>query len=254
MFLDIDDARLHVVSFGAGPRTFVAHGGWTGSWELWEPPFEALSRSMRCVAWDHRGTGATVAPVASISPARLVADLFAVLDRLGTERCVLAGESMGAVVALLAVAERPERFDGLVLVSGAAMVTPEATGALVAGARVNYPATARAFVDACVPEPDSEHIRRWGRAILARSEAEAAARLFETAWGVRPDLSRVRCPTLLLHGEADAIVPLAAARALAAALPDATLHVLPGAGHVPTMTRTTEVVEHIEAWLARLPA
>ena len=225
MFLEIDDARLHVVSFGAGRRTFVAHGRWTGSWELWEPPFEALSCSMRCVAWDHRGTGATVAPVASISPARLVADLFAVLDRRGIDRCVRAGESLGAVVALLAAAERPERFEGLVLVSGAPMVTPESTGALVAGARANYPATARAFVDACVPEPDSEHIRRWGRQILARAEPEAAARLFETAWGVIPDLSRVCCPTLLLHGEADVIVPVGVARMLASALPNATLHV-----------------------------
>ncbi|MDB5944318.1 MAG: hypothetical protein JWQ13_3884 [Ramlibacter sp.] len=60
MFLKSADADLFVTAAGAGPRTFVAHGGWVGSGELWLLPFEQLSRSWRCVTYDHRGTGATV--------------------------------------------------------------------------------------------------------------------------------------------------------------------------------------------------
>src|SRR5579859_3452681 len=43
MFLDVRGVRLNVVSFGSGTRTFVATGGWTGSWELWQQPFELLT-------------------------------------------------------------------------------------------------------------------------------------------------------------------------------------------------------------------
>lgn len=59
MFLKSDDADLFVTSFGSGPRTIVAHGGWVGSGELWQQPFEQLSRRWRTVTYDHLGTGAT---------------------------------------------------------------------------------------------------------------------------------------------------------------------------------------------------
>ncbi len=82
MFLKSDDADLFVTSFGGGPRTIVAHGGWVGSGELWQPPFELLSRSWRTVTYDHRGTGATVNRAATITFELMVNDLFRVLDAL----------------------------------------------------------------------------------------------------------------------------------------------------------------------------
>jgi hypothetical protein len=45
MFIETADASILVQSFGPGPMTIVAHGGWVGSGELWLPVFEELSRS-----------------------------------------------------------------------------------------------------------------------------------------------------------------------------------------------------------------
>ncbi len=59
MFLDINGRKLHSLSFGAGPRTLLAHGGWVGDLELWLHPFEILSQAWRTVTYDHRGTGLT---------------------------------------------------------------------------------------------------------------------------------------------------------------------------------------------------
>nr|MCU0898845.1 alpha/beta fold hydrolase [Burkholderiales bacterium] len=101
MFIDVGDAKLYATAFG--PRTapaIVAIGGWIGSWELWAEPFSILSERWRTVAYDHRGSGATVAPVESITFANLVTDLFAVLDAHGIETCTLAAESAGAQTAL----------------------------------------------------------------------------------------------------------------------------------------------------------
>lgn len=118
MFLKSADADLFITSFGSCPRTIVAHGGWVGSGELWQLPFEQLSRSWRCVTYDHRGTGATVNRAPKITFELLVDDLFRVLDALKIETCVLAGESSGAFVVLAAALRHPERFSGLVLVDG----------------------------------------------------------------------------------------------------------------------------------------
>ena len=118
MFLKTSDAELLVTSYGDSPRTIIAHGGWVGSGELWAAPFERLSRSWRTVTYDHRGTGATRHSAPAITFDLLVGDLFRVLDALNIDTCVLAAESMGAMVALEAALRHPERFTGLVIVGG----------------------------------------------------------------------------------------------------------------------------------------
>jgi pimeloyl-ACP methyl ester carboxylesterase len=179
-----------------------------------------------------------------------------VLDHFEVEACLLAQESLGALTCLQAVLREPSRFDGLVLVDGAPAASREAMEPLVNGSRSDYPATVHGFVDACIPEPDTDHIRRWARQILLRADPEAAARIFESHYEehVAPDITQVAVPTLLVHGENDAIVPVELAKAVAAAIPGAEIVVLPGAGHVPTMTQPETVVAEIERWTASLPA
>lgn len=248
MFIATDDATLYVASFGSAPRTLVAMGGWTGSWELWTDPFAILSQNWRTVAYDHRGCGATIAPVESITFPTLVSDVFAVLDALGIERCVLAAESSGAAVALQAALEQPHRFQGLVLVDGVYQ-RPMSDGPapFVRALRADYAGTLAGFVNACLPEPNSEPLRRWGRMILDRASQAAAIRLYECLQGVdlRPDVARIQQPTLLLHGDADVIVPLAESEWLAGQIPGSRLHVVRGAGHVPTISRPREVADAI---------
>jgi pimeloyl-ACP methyl ester carboxylesterase len=239
---------VSVVEFGEGPRTFVAHGGWVGNWELWQEPFQLMQQRWRCIGYDHRGSGASTAPPEAIGPEALVDDLFDVLDAMEVERCVLGGESLGAITCGLAVLRDPSRFDGLVIVDGAPAASRDAMAPLIDGPRSDWPGTVQWFIDACVPEPDAQHIKRWARQILLRADAEAAARMMEShaEANVAPDWSSIAVKTLVLHGELDAIVPLPAGRMVADAVPGASLVVIPGAGHIPTMTRPAEVVSAIE--------
>ncbi len=250
MFVDINGQKLHVVSFGAGPRTVLAVGGWIGSWELWEQPFELLSRDWRCVSYDHRGSGESPAHPDSITPETLVADLFGVMDLLEIDTCLLAGESLGALTVLEAVRRAPERFEGLILVDGAPGVSRETVGRLVDGTKVDFPATVAAFVDACVPGSDSEHLRRWGRNLLSRAEPAAAARLLEGFLDHPSSLDEIDIPALVIHSSDDEIVSIEVGRWMASQLRQATLVELAGAGHVPTVTRPREVVDAIRARFA----
>ncbi|MEP7135745.1 MAG: alpha/beta hydrolase [Chloroflexota bacterium] len=255
MFIPHNKAQLYAVEFGNAPRTFVAHGGWTGSWELWTEPFMPLSQTWHTVAYDHRGTGVTSAPVESISMENMVADLFAVLDKLNIEKCVLAAESAGGMVAVNAVLQQPSRFEGLVLVD--ALLNNENDGSdagFIHGLKANFQATIGGFVDACVPEsePNSTEIRSWGRKILARATSESAIRLLECTHGLdlRPKLSQIQQRTLILHGDLDVIVPLSDSEYAAAQIPNSHLHVLKGAGHVPTVTRPVEVAQVINQYFS----
>jgi pimeloyl-ACP methyl ester carboxylesterase len=248
MFIKVNNTLLNTVSFGKGPRTFLTHGGWVGNWEVWQQLFELMSESWRCVGYDHRGAGESPVPPDTITPEALVDDLFAVMDALEVERCVLGGESAGGFIALMAALRQSDRFEGLVLIGATASLTVEAAKPLVDGCRRDYPTTVKAFVNACVPEPDSEHIRRWGRDILLRAEPEAAARMLESGYEreFTLALTEIAVPTLVIHGSKDAIIPMDAGKHIADGIPDAELLILEGVGHVPTMTRPQEVVAAIE--------
>lgn len=253
MFISRPDAQLFTVTFGNAPRTLLAIGGWIGSWELWAEPFSLLSASWRTVAFDHRGSGATLAAPDSISFSSLLDDLFAVMDACAIDECILAAESAGAATALQAVVQQPARFRGLVVVDGLYYRTrPQGTDPFVAALQADFATTLDQFVDACVVEPDSEAIRRWGRQIVARSTPAAAIRLYESLYEVdlRPHLASITVPTLLIHGENDQIVPVHEAQKLAAQLPNSELLILPGAGHVPTITRPQAVADAITRFFA----
>ena len=249
MFIQNGDAQLYTVEFGAGPRTILAHGGWIGSWELWTEPFAHLSKTWRTVAYDHRGSGVTIAPVESITMENMVSDIFAVMDKMGIEKCVLAGESAGGMVVTNAVLKQPHRFEGLILVDTTLHNETGKNDNFIRGLKANYEMACAGFVDACVPEsePNFNENRNWGKKILARAASDSAVRLLEYSQGIdlRPSLAKIQIPTLIFHGTQDVIVPQSESEYAASQIPNNKLHLFQGAGHVPTMTRPREMAKEI---------
>ena len=98
------------------------------------------------------------------------------------------------------------------------------------GARLNT----LSFGDARVPDPESDHLRAWGREILVRSDADSAVQLFEGSFGVEAEPEAISVPTLRIHGSLDVISPVGNAESLASRIPNAETVVLEGARHVPT--------------------
>lgn len=248
MFIKQGEAQLYSVDFGSAARTIVALGGWVGSWELWTEPFSILSKTWRSIGYDHRGTGASICPIEQITLDNMVDDVFAVLDAYGIDQCVLAAESMGAITAFKAVLKQQERFQGLVIVDGMfSFPAPEPNDPFMYGLRHQHEATMGQFVDLCVPEPNKEAERRWGRQIVMRSPQAAAIRLHEAMHGVdlSAQVTQIGLPTLIIHGEWDKIVPVDAGRWMAANLAHAKLDLLAETGHVPTVTRPKQVADAI---------
>lgn len=256
MYVRRPDARLHVQSFGHGPRHLVAIGGWVAGGEVWHDVFGRLD-GWRCTAVDHRGAGASRHDGGAISIDAMADDLLAVLDALDIGRAVLAAESSGAAVVLEAALRAPHRVDGLVLSCGSWRRPPEAAvDGFVRALEADHAGTVARFVDACLPEPDSDDLRYWGRQALGRSSAADAIALVRSRLTVDLEsrVHAVRAPALLVHGLADSIVPPGESRALAALLPDAVLDEAPGLGHVPIVTAPKRVVDAIAARFGGRPA
>jgi pimeloyl-ACP methyl ester carboxylesterase len=253
MFIEHDNAQFFAVSFGKSRHTLVGIGGWTGSWEVWADVFSNLSQSWRTVGIDHRGTGATTASTEDVTIDQMAADLLAVLDAMGIESCVLAAESSGTAVALTAAHQHPERFTGMVLSGGLTYRPPTDTpDPFLLALQRDYETAVQTFITNCLPETDSPAMHQWAKKILMRATQTAAIDLFTATLDLdlRPLLSQINMPTLILHGDADRILPVDSSRWLATQLPHNHLHILPGAGHAPMMTFPQEVAEAINRYFA----
>jgi len=203
-----------------------------------------LARAYDLVTPDLRGWGA--APLREDPPSLdLLADDVAVeLDRVGVERAVVGGTSLGGYVAMAFARRYPERLAGLVLVDTKAGADAEA-------ARANRERIAetvlaeggpRVLVDELLPNllGATTHAARPEVAARVRAWVQQAApgsvAWTQRAMAARPDsadvLRRTAVPALVAVGEEDRIASLDEARAMADLLPDATLVVLPQAGHL----------------------
>lgn len=255
MFVHVGEDLVNAVAFGSGDRTIVGVGGWIGNWELWQQPFEVLSETYRVIAYDHPGSGETLVPPGTLTFDHQINTVFGVLDAYGVDRCILAGESMGGTTAVAAAMREPERFEALVLVDSPMWdFDNEPVRQFIGGLRSDHVSTMSFFVDLCIPEPNSDHFKRWLHRILMRADAETAVTLLEAMYGIdlRSSLPTLDLPGLVINGELDALPANGVERAeeTAALLSDARLHVVKGAGHVPTLTRPGEIASTVSAFLA----
>lgn len=253
MFIQRPNAQLATQSFGQGPRTLLAVGGWAAGGEIWYDTFGHLP-NWRCVSVDHRGAGASIHS-GSITVSDMADDVLAVADALNLGNCVIASESSGAAAALLAIQRAPTRFVGQVLV-GAAWERVEA-GAydhFIASLRRDYTATLRGFIDNSLPETNSTELRLWGLKMMSRSSVDDAVELLRSREHILPssEAHLHSLPALLIHGEQDRIVPLESSRRLASRLANAELHELPGLGHVPICTAAAQVAALIDGFGKRI--
>lgn len=172
---------------------------------------------------------------------------------------LLAGTSMGGMVAMHAALRAPERVRGLALLGTSARAdTPELlklrSDAVVLFEQGRVDEVVRPNVlfafhpdrqrDAALVETYLAMMRRAGGAALARQNRAVMARP-----DLRPLLPRIACPTLVAVGEADLLTPPEQSAEIAAAIPGATLHRLPGAGHLLTMEQPAAVAALLLDWL-----
>ncbi|WP_165244463.1 alpha/beta fold hydrolase [Paludisphaera soli] len=229
---------------GAGPVVVLLHG-FPLSRTMWSAQIGELSRSFRVIAPDLRGHGESPAPDAVYTMEQMAEDVVELLDGLGvTEPVVVGGLSMGGYVALALALKHPGRIRGLILAdTRAAADSPEAARQReeTAGA-VLRAGHAGVLVEAMLPKLFAASTIRERPAVVApmraAMEATSASGVAGALRGMagRPDrreeLKSIAAPTLVAVGDQDVVSPPDEAKAIAEALPNARLAVIPGAGHL----------------------
>ena len=246
-----DGVRLAYATTGSGPplvkaSNWLTHLDFEWGSPIWRHWYTALSRHHRLIRYDERGNGMSQRDVPDVSFDTWVRDLETVVDAAGLDRFPLLGISRGGAIAIAYAAKHPERVTQLVLYgafeAGRTHVgTPqelEARRALASLVRLGWgldnPAFCKTFTCRFIPEATSAHERWLDELQRVSTSPENAARLMERDddIDVRPLLSQVKTPTLVIHCDRDHAVPPERGRLLAAEIPGARYVSLPSANHL----------------------
>jgi pimeloyl-ACP methyl ester carboxylesterase len=269
-FVTIAGSRVNVVEIGSGPPLVFVHG-LGGSWTNWLENICEFAADHRVVAFDLPGFGASESPREPVSIAGYARTLEQLFEALAIERAPVVGNSLGGLVSAEFTLTFPHRVERLCLVAAAGLsiarlpIEP-ALRALVPLERVV------SFYGSMIAERSAPLARRarLRRLLLwhafahpERLPAPLAAEVIAgagrpsllpglraiAAWPHRDRLGEIACPTLIVWGGSDRLVPARDADEFERRIPGARKIVYPDTGHVPEIERPACFNEDLRAFL-----
>jgi len=225
----------------------------------WAPQISAL-RDYRVLTLDLPGHHRSARPRGPLSIAGMAANVEALLDRLAVARAHVVGLSLGGCVAIALALDAPARVRSLVLVNAFAHLRPagvrgalRGAGRLALALAAPMPLVARYVAGEAFPRAEHAALRTAAMARLAANSRRhyLACLAALVRFDVRDRLAAIRCPTLVVAGDSDATVPLAAKDAVARTIPGARLTVVRDSGHVTPCDAAAAfnrlLLEHLES-------
>lgn len=249
-----DGSRLRYWEGGLGAPLVLLHGAGdqAGAWGRVAPQ---LAGDFRLIVPDLPGHGGSDPAEGPIQVARIRSAVLALVEARCDEPAILAGNSLGAWMAILVARDRPELVERVVALNGGPLQVVQPAVNLFPTTREEARQTMSQLMG-----PSSGSVPGFVLDDVARrSRSGPAARLAETAAEMLPflltvdQLAEVRTPVDLVWGSADQLMTLDYARQLEGGLPAARLTTLADCGHVPQRECPAATVDALRRVLIEAP-
>ncbi len=243
--VNIDGINLAYARGGQGIPLVLIHG-YPLDHSIWDEAAPLLENDFDLIVPDLRGFGDSDVMEADDSIIDYASDLAGLLTHLKIHKAFVAGHSMGGYVALAFARMYEERLLGLGMISSQmAGDTPEKKQGRYATAKQVVEQGAGVVVEAMAPKLSAEpRIQEFARTVIAR---QPPLGIFSALYAMadRPDSSDIFAgfpfPVVIVHGDADMLIPVEKGREMKAALGSAHYVELAGAGHMPMMENPAAV-------------
>jgi pimeloyl-ACP methyl ester carboxylesterase len=273
-WMTVEGRRANVIELGSGPAVVFIHG-LSGSWQNWLEQLPVFARDHRVITFDLPGFGASEMPASKITISGYGRWVDALLQQLGVESAAVVGNSMGGFIGAELAIQYRTRVERLVLVSAAGLsieyMRKERVLALLMAfqnqlaaytgwvasrseALTRRPRARRAIFGIVAHRPDqlpaplvAEQIRGSGKPGFVPA-LDAL-----TSYPIRDRLGEISCPTLIVWGAEDKLIPVRDADEFERLIPNARKVVWADTGHVAMLERPEAFNRLVAAFLAEEP-
>ena len=264
-FAENDGVNIAYQVFGSGSRDLIIIPGWLSNLDIfWEEPraarfFRALGEFSRVILIDKRGTGLSD----RVPPPTLevqMDDVKAVMEAADSRKASFLGYSEGGAMSMLFAATYPDRTSSLILIGCTSKELPDDLSLEEVAESYNSWLVEienewggpMAIEEIAPSLATDEKFRHWlGKFFRSSASKGDAARMLKMSWeiDVRPVLTLISCPTLVLHATKDRVCPIEDGRYLAQNIPDARLVELETEDHVPYADAAETIVREVKKFL-----
>jgi pimeloyl-ACP methyl ester carboxylesterase/DNA-binding CsgD family transcriptional regulator len=261
-----DGVDIAWTSGGDGPALIqlpgVPFSDFEGEWRIpmLRHAFERLSQDVQFVQFDGRGTGRSQRFAADLSLDAMLFDIDAVVEAARLERFTLLGFFHSVLLAIPYALRHPERVTGLILFGGGArgweLMSGQSTQALLSLIERDWDTFVESITHAWLGWPDGKEgtlAADWFRSATSPDNARRTLEV-ASALDVTNDLSRVRCPAVVLHRRDAPVIPLSMSQELADGLPSGELRIIEGRSASLFFENTDEVVDEIVSIVTGRPS
>ena len=259
MHLTVNNIRLHVSEqSGHGPALVFLHY-WGGSSRTWRAVIDALPAGRHTIAPDLRGWGdSDAAESNAYALTDFAADIEHLIAAMNVKQYILIGHSMGGKIAQLLASRQPAGLAGLVLVAPAPptplALPPEARAAMESA--YNSPESVGMSIDRMLtakPLSASQRQQVVSDSLRGAPQARIAWPNYTSRKDISQEVANISVPTIVIAGELDKVDPVQVLQAeVLSRIPQGSLHVLPGTGHLSPLESPQGVAETIERFVASL--
>jgi len=259
MKASVNGVSLYYEDEGSGAPLLLIHGFPLSS-KIWSHQIDGLKADFRVIAPDLRGFGMSEAPLAGYSMDTYADDIAALMTHLGLESAVVCGMSMGGYVLLNLLNRHPERVKGACFMvtrcgaddeAGKARRTALAEEVMITGVKVTADLFSRILFAPGTAATCSELVTEVVGIMQGMKKEGIAGGLL--AMRERPDycskLAGFTVPSLMIGGEEDQAIPVEESRILAGRLPNASLSIIPEAGHMVMLEQPEAVNSALRSFL-----
>ena len=237
---------------GKGSPLVLIHG-YPLDHTIWDKVIPLLKGKFDVIAPDLRGFGESMSTTREYGMKEYAADIAGLLDNLNLQQASIVGHSMGGYVALAFAKAFPARVRGLGLVSSQALADPpDRQEARIKSAEDVSQNGVRGVADGMAPKLSADpSLQTYARDLINRQSAAGVIGALK-AMAHREDsmdtLRTFQIPLVLVHGDADALIPIDRSREIESAVLQARMFTLAGAGHLPMLEdpkKTAEALKHL---------